>query len=348
MATVAHSRGRYIRWSIWVIAFAVVGKVAWTNRRALVDSVGLMSHAHTGWLILAIGSVGALYLCRALVYRIPLRLLGYTVPWTFLWQVAIIASSVQQLVPSGGASSYAFITFALHRRGVSGGQASLIALIDTISYAFAAATLVIISLVYVAFTGGVDASTLLGFAPGAVLAAFAVWVYHRQRDKDRFIRLVLRTEKRVAAWLRTTWPEAPVRDFLEEFYEGKAIVARHHRAFVTMIALQYLAVCADASALYLTFLALDVRPGAFVAFLGFIVALAAGTVVSAPAGGGSFELVMSAYFVRAGMNKAQAVAGALLFRVVSFWVPVLVSGILMLGFRRRRREIRRAAKSPAA
>jgi len=317
------------------------------NRRVLVDGVGLIGHAHAGWLVAAVGAVALLYLCRSLVYRVPLRLLGYTVPWTFLWEVAVIASAVQQLVPSSGASSYAFLTFALNRRGVSSGQASLIALIDTLSYAFAAATLAVISLAYIALTGTLDVKALIAFAPGAVLAAVAVWVYGRQRDKEGFIRLVLRLKKRVSSWLGATGSDAPVREFLEEYYRGKAVLLRHRRAFAKMIALQYLAVCADAGAVYLSFLALGLHPGLLVVFLGFILSMAAGTVVSAPAGGGSFEVVMSAYLARQGMDTAQAVAGTLLFRLVSFWIPVAVSGVLMLNFRRRKKEIRREAKPRA-
>jgi uncharacterized membrane protein YbhN (UPF0104 family) len=51
---------------------------------------------------------------------------------------------------------------------------------------------------------------------------------------------------------------------------------------------------------------------------------------------------MSAYFVRHGVEASQAVAAALLYRLVAFWIPVTVSAVLLLRFRRRRSEIRRA------
>ena len=341
----AATRARYLRWTFWAIVLGIVGAVGWSNRVAVVEGIRLLGHAHFGWLMLALGAIGLLYLFRSFVYRIPLTLLGYTVPRTFLWEVAVIASATQQLVPSGGASAYAFLTYALHRRGVSAGRASLIALIDTISYAFAAGTLVIIALIYIGLTGALDARSLLAFAPGTVLAALAVWVYRRQRDRAGFIRLVLRLQKRMARLLGARWPEAPVRDFLDEYYRGKAVLARHRGAFLKMIGLQYLAVGCDAGAVYLTFLAVGAGPSPVVIFLAFVLSMAAGTVVSAPAGGGSFELVMSATLVRHGMESAQAVAGTLLFRLVSLWAPVMVSGVLLLDFRRRRKEIRREASA---
>jgi uncharacterized protein (TIRG00374 family) len=108
-----------------------------------------------------------------------------------------------------------------------------------------------------------------------------------------------------------------------------------------MVLLQYLAVGADGAALYLTLLSLGLRLEPAIVFLGFIVTQAASTVINAPAGGGSFEVVMSAFFAGQGVDSSQAVAGALLFRLVSFWVPAVVSGGLLLNFRRRTREIRR-------
>jgi uncharacterized protein (TIRG00374 family) len=281
-------------------------------------------------------------LCRATVYGIPLRLLGYTVPWTFLWQTAIIASAVNQLLPSGGASSYAFLAYALHRRGVSTGQASLIALIDTLSYACAAAALVIAALLYLGLGGGLPGRILLvGFGPGLAIVALGGLVYGLQRDQRRFVPLVLGLQRRAGALLGRTWPDEPTRAFLDDYYRGKEVISRRPRVFGRMVLLQYLAVGADGAALYLTLVALGLRLEPAIVFLGFIVTQAAGTVVNAPAGGGSFEVVMSAFFAGQGVDRSHAIAGALLFRLVSFWVPALVSGVLLLNFRRRTREIRR-------
>jgi uncharacterized protein (TIRG00374 family) len=327
---------------MWAVVFAVAGWIAWRHRAAVVKSTELMADAHPLWLGLAVAAVGLVYLCRARVYGIPLQLLDYTVPWTFLWRAAIIASAVNQLVPTGGASSYAFLTWALHKRGVSMGQAPLIALIDTLSYAFAAATLVIAALLYLALSGLLDAPWLLtGFGPGALLAALAVWVYWLQRRRERLVPRVLALHRRLADWLRRDWSEAPVRTFLDEYYQGKAVIGRRPAAFLRMIALQYLAVVADAGALYLTFTALGLALRPALVLLGFVVTLAAGAFINAPAGGGSFEVVMSAFFAHHGLETSQAVAGALLYRLVSFWVPVAVSGVLILQFRERRLEIRR-------
>ncbi len=330
------------RWTLWAAVFATVAAIAWRHRASVVEAVDLMGGARPLWLGLALAAVALVYLCRARVYGIPLQLLDYTVPWSFLWQAAVIASAANQLVPTGGVSSYAFLTWALHKRGVSMGQAPLIALIDTLSYAFAAATLVVAALVYLALSGLLDFPWLLtGFGPGFALLTLGIWVYWLQRRRERLVPRALALQRRLGRWLGREWSDAPLRSFLDEYYKGKDVLGRRPRAFLKMVALQYLAVAADASALYLTFAALDLTVRPALVLLGFVVTLAAGSFVNAPAGGGSFEVVMSAFFAHHGLETSQAVAGALLFRVVSFWIPVLVGGALVWRFRERRIEIRR-------
>jgi uncharacterized protein (TIRG00374 family) len=337
-----------LRWTVWAIVFGVVAVIAWSNRAAVVAAFTLLPGARLPWLLAALAAIGLVYFCRSTVYGIPLRLLNYTVPRTFLWQAAIIASSLNQLLPSGGASSYAFLAYALHRRGVSTGQASLIAIIDTLSYACAAATVVIAALLYLGLGGGLPGRILLvGFGPGVAIVALAGLIYWLQRDRRRFVPLVLGLQRRIGALLGHDWPDAPTRTFLDDYYKGKDVISRRPRIFGRMVLLQYLAVGADGAALYLTLVSLGLHLEPAIVFLGFIVTQAASTVVNAPAGGGSFEVVMSAYFAGHGVEGSQAVAGALLFRLVSFWVPALASGGLLLNFRRRTREIRRHRAEPA-
>jgi glycosyltransferase 2 family protein len=339
---------RRARWLLWAAIPAAVAVIAYAHRGALADALGLLVRARPAWVALALVAVASLYLCRAVVYAIPLRLMDYEVPRRFLWDAAVITSALQQALPSGGAAGYVFLAWALHRRGVPTGQASLIALVDTLSYAFATATLVVGSLGYLAFAGRLATRTVaVGFGPGALLLAVGVSVYLLQRDRDRFIPLVVGVGDRLGRYLRGRWRPESARRFLEEYYRGKAMIANHPGAFARMIALQYLAVMCDAAALWCTFAALGPVPPVWIVFLGVAVSLAAGAFVSAPAGGGGFEVVLSAFLVAHGVAPANAIAAALLFRLVGFWTPLAASAILLADLRRARADIR-LATTPAA
>jgi glycosyltransferase 2 family protein len=331
---------RRLRWLVWLIAPGVVAFAAYTNREALAAAVGLLGHARLWWLAPAAGAIAGVYLCRATVYSIPLTVLGYSFTRSFLWATALVATSIHQLIPSGGAAGYAFLTFALSRRGVAAGKASLIALIDTLSSAAAVATLVLGSLVYLAGAGAVDPRRLaLAALPAAALAGLAGWLYVLQRHRRRLSAVVLGAVGRLARVLGREWSEAPVRSFLDEYYAGKDIIRRQPGAFCRMVALQYLAVGCDAAALYMAFLALGESPRAWVVLMGFVVAMAALAVASIPGGGGTFELAISVFFSRHGIEPPVAIAAAILYRIVAFWIPAVVSLVAVARFRHRKRAV---------
>ena len=329
------------------MAPGVVAVVAYTNRQALATAAQLMGRAALWWLIPAALAIAGVYLCRAAVYSIPLTVLGYSFTRSFLWATALVATSIHQMIPSGGASGYAFLTFALNQRGVSGGQASLIALIDTLSNAAAVATLLLGALIYLAVVGILDPGRLsLALVPGATLAGLAAWLYVLQRDRRRLTSVALGAARRLARALGRRWSEEPVRGFLDEYYAGKDIIRRRPGAFCRMLGFQYVAVGGDATALYMAFLALGQSPPAWVVLLGFVVSMAALAVVAVPGGGGSFELTMSVFFSHHGIDPAAAIAAAILYRVVAFWIPAVVSLVILTQLRHRKRAVWLSPRGP--
>jgi len=337
--------GRTARWIVWVVVLSAVGALAYRNRESVLAAIGLIGDAAWWWMLPGAFAIAGVYLCRAFVYAVPLRLLGYSFTHGYLWTTALVATSLHQLLPIAGAAGYAFLTWAFTRGGASPGRASLVALIDTLSYAVAAATVVVGSLVYLLVSGRARiGSAAVGFAPGVVLALLAVYLYMLQRDERRFTRLVLRTKR----WLETKLaghrlPDAPLREFLEQYYEAKRIIGKRPGAFAWMMAWQYAAVLCDVTAVYTAFLALGLIPKIWIVVMGFVLSMAGLAVVSVPAGGGSFEVIMSAFFASHGFEPAQGIAVAALYRLVAFWLPALVSLVLLVrlsgwrAIRRRRR-----------
>ncbi len=337
---------RFLRPLLWIAVAAAAAWLGWRHRSALAKSAGLMAHARPGWLLLALVAICIVYLCRATVYYLPLRLLGYTVPRAFLYGTALVATSMYQLFPAAGATGYAYLTYALNQRGVSAGQASLIAIIDTLSYAAVLAPVVVASLAYLAVSGAIDLPRFaLTFIAGIVLVAGAGYAYALQRNQRRFAPLILRLKHRVEKLLDRSWPDAPVRAFLDEYYRGKAIILRRPRTFLSMVALQSLSIGCDTATVYLSCLALGIAPRIWIVFMGFVVSMAGLAIAGAPAGGGSFEVIMSAFFVSHGFREDQGIAVALVYRLLAFWLPVLVSLVLLLRLRRRTREIRRRRRA---
>jgi uncharacterized protein (TIRG00374 family) len=334
-------RWRAVAGWLWVVVPLAAGGIAYAHRQSIIEAVGLIGRAHLQWLGPAALAIGGVYLCRAGVYAVPLKLLGFGAPVSFLWATAVAATSLHQLVPAAGATGYAFLTYAFRRRGVPGGKASLIALVDTLSYSASLATLVVVSLVYLAIGGSLEVGRVaIVFAPGAALVAVAAALYRLQRDRRRFVPLVLRSKDRVAVLFRRRWSDEPIRKFFEEYYEGKRLIGRRRGAFGRMLALQFLAIGGDVAALYMAFVAIGVRPHPWTVLMAFVVAMSGAAVIGAPGGGGSFETIMSAFFATHGLRAEQGIAGAVLYRIVAFWLPVAITQVVLFRLRRRRKAIR--------
>lgn len=334
-------RARRLSWATWVAVPAAVAVVAYRHRHDLVRAGELILRARPLLLLGALGAIALLYACRGTVYGIPLRLLGFRPGRVFLWSAALGATTLHQLIPTGGASGYAFLTWAMQQRGVPAGQASLVAIIDTLSYAVAVGTLVAATLAYLFIGGKLGGAGFGGLvAMGVPLVALVAWLYVLQRDQRRFTARIVRLKDRLARLLGREWPDKPVTDVLEDYYRGRTVIGRRPVAFAKMIALQYVAVGCDATALYLAFGALDLAPSFWTVVMGFVVAMSGVAFLAVPGGGGGFELIMSTFFAGHGLSPADAIAATLLYRAVAFWAPVVATLVLLLRLRRRHNDIR--------
>jgi hypothetical protein len=322
--------------------------LAFRHRDALAEALGLVGQARASWLAAAALMIGGVYLARAAVYRVPLRLLGYPAPLPALWAIALAASALHQLLPAAGAGGGAFLAYALSRRGVAAGQAPLIALVDALSYDAAMATLVAASLAWLAATGLLPAGVAGGLVvPGLGVVAAIAGLWWFQRDQTRLALAVLRLKDGVARRLGRRWPDEPIHRFLGQFFEGKAVIGRHPRSFLRMVGLQYITVGCDVAALYLAFVALGRRPSPDVVFMGLVAAMAGVLAIAAPGGGGGFEVILTAFFAMRGVPPGEAVAATLLYRAVAFWLPIAVSLPAVVALRRRAGDARDRPPSPA-
>ncbi len=317
--------------------------MAYRNHDEVVRAIHVIGRVSPWFVAAAAAAIAGVYFCRGSAYRIALGVMEYTFGRWFLARTALVATTAHHLIPTGGASGYAFITYAFHQRGVPAGRASMLALVDTLSNSIALGSLVVVVLVHLAFGASISGAIAgLGLVPGLALLGLAGGFYFLQRDRGRFEGFALKAKGYLARLLRRQWGDVPVRRFLDEYYAGKALIVRRPGRFAIMVGWQYGGMVCNCVALYIIFYALGVAPSVWSLFVGLVLALAGVAVVAVPAGGGSFEVVMSTYFSTHGIATADSIAAALLFRLVAFWAPLAVSTVILLGLRHRRNTVRRA------
>jgi uncharacterized protein (TIRG00374 family) len=325
----------------WIFPFAVVGTVglvAFRNYEQLLAAIRLMGRVSPWLMLAAVAAIGGTFFSRGSAYRIALQAMGYTFGRPFLARTALVATSAHHLLPTGGASGYAAIMYTFHRRGVAAGQASILALVDTLSNAAALGSLVIVVLVRFAAEASLGASGLgVELLPGIGLLALAALLYYLQRDRERLWHFVRRCKDLVSRLVKGGWREEPIERFFDQYYEGKRLIVRKPQRFLRMVGWQYAAVACNCIALYSIFFALGSLPSPWILFAGLVLALAGVSIIAVPAGGGGFEVVMSSYFAMHGIATADSIAAALLYRLVSFWLPAIASIVVLARLRRHRR-----------
>ena len=299
-------------------------------RRAL----RLLGTARPGWIIIGALLTAGVYIFRGLVFARVLRSLGFALPIPWLWRTALVATVVDQVIPTAGASGYGYSVAAFRSRGVPSGQASLVALLELVSYGVAVATVFITAVVRIALEGRLAAASLLGvLLPGALIGAGAAWIFAVQRDRRRLTRAAQRWTRCIEQSLRCRGAAAAVHRFLAQYYDGKARLRGSGYSFGALVGLQYFALACDVAALYAMFVALGHYPPIFAVTLGFILAMAGATMVAVPMGGGSFEAILAGYLAVYGSAASVVIAATVLFRVVSFWLPASLCAPVLLASR---------------
>lgn len=324
------------RWQLVgsVIASLVIAVVLWINRAWLGEAFGLVRSAHPLWLGSAFAMILLSYFVSSLVFRVGLRSFGQRVGSVRLWVTTIIAIVISQSIPAGGVGSYAFFVSAFKRRGVSSGQAALLAALEGLSYAGAMVLIGAFSVIYLLVNtlGGNGATVsvvgplVAGSVAVSVLGGAAFVLTRSETTLSRWVTALAHTVQRVRGRPRTNERAGAI---VAELVRGRTLVTTQRRTALFVVLVQIIALCGHSLALLFVLWSLGVNVGFGVALAAFGVALITSTFNVLPGGGGTVETVLVAVLLQFAVGAA-AVPAAIVFRLLNFWalLPVAVSGYL--------------------
>jgi Mg2+-importing ATPase len=112
-------------------------------------------------------------------------------------------------------------------------------------------------------------------------------------------------------------------DFVAETYDSIALIRTNAFGFVRLIGLHLSALLLDCVGLTLLCVALGFHPDFLLVLLGYSLAYVIAAVSSLPGGGGSFEAAMAVTFTQLGVPGHLALSVTLLYRLMTFWLPLL-------------------------
>ncbi len=263
------------------------------------------------WVVLAVAFTALTYFSGALTYcLLAFRRLQYTE----VVLVQFAAMFINRLLPAGvGAlgANYLYLRHTKHSSTQAGSMVAINNLLGTVGHG----TLVAVALL--AYSGEIsiglgDKKLVSLVAKVGIVLVLVAAVLLIVFGKDKLRRTALDLKKQLLSYRRRPW------DLLAALLSSMTL---------TVFNVLCLAACANALSAHLPFV---------IILLIFSFGVGAGTATPTPGGLGGFEAGLVAGFVAYHIASPTALAVALLYRFISYWLPLVIGGIAFIVCQQKR------------
>jgi len=307
----AHAIG-FERWRSWLFGLILIA--------ALVTAIGhwgeiavftrLVREAEPLWLGLAIALQLGTYASVAMAWREILRAASASRRLSLLMRIAVTKLFADQALPGAGMGGNVLLVAQLRAQGIPRGAAVAVPLISTIGFYAAYAFFAIAMLVLLWLN---DQATPLMAGTVTLFLCVAIPL------PPRFERI------------------APVRSLVESVAQAPARLLNDRGLLIRVAAYNALVFLADAGTLFACLRALGTTADLSTSFIAVIMASIVATLGPIPLGLGSFEATSIATLRLLGVPFEAGLAGTMLLRLLTLWLPLLPGMILMRGAMKRAR-----------
>jgi P-type Mg2+ transporter len=301
------------RWLRWLFGAALVGAVVvvaahFSEGREFLE---LAREARPLWLIVAVLLQVATYVAQAEVWRAVGRTIHKPLPFLPSLELSLAKLFVDQALPTAGISSSVLIAQSLERRHLPRSAAIAVVALNLVSYHLAyvvclAAALALAS-ARVRDNWLVATATVLFtlFAIGLIAAVLGL--------------AGRRTPRAIAKFKRWT----PVRSAAEFLEDADQNLTRSRRLLFETSAYQIAIVLLDVVTMMALVRSIGAHVGTSGVFVSFMISSLLRTMGFLPGGLGTFEAASVVTLRLAGASTPVALATTLLFRGLSFWLPMV-------------------------
>ena len=285
----------------------------------------MVERAAPTWMLIAIALQVLTYVAQGAIWQLVARRSGTGLSFASAFGLSLTKLFVDQSLPTGGLSGAAVVVGAFERRGLGRPVAIATMIVTTIGYYVAYAVALGAALVIATARGHTSAVVVV---PAALFGAFAVGV---------IILLV------VFGGRNSVPPVAPARiPFLRKGLDvlrgADRRVVRERGNLLAATLLQLAIILLDAATVWTLIRALGADASPVGAYVSFLVSSLFRTISITPAGLGAFEAVSVVTLESTGIPLAVALSATMLFRGLSFWLPMLPGLVIARAIRRGRKQ----------
>lgn len=250
-------------------------------------------------------------------------------------RLALELNFVNHILPSGGAAGFSYLSWILHRHGVSVARSTMAQLIRFTLTFVSFVMLLLFSIIILVVNEHIDRFiVVIGVSMTvAVIAimALVIWLLNNRKRLDRFSNWLERVMNKIVRVVsRGKRRKAMKTDTLLTFFDGLhddyLAIRRERKVLVRPYLWATVANMADAALLWIAFASLGFFVDPALLFIAFGVSSVLSAVSVTPGGAGVYETAMIAFLAASGVSPDVAIAGTLLARVM------LVLGTVLFGY----------------
>jgi len=309
----ADAGGRGRDWLAWLFGAAMLaGVIAAALHFAEAEAfLRLAEQAQPWWLGLALLAQAATYALEGEVWRLMARQRGFSLSLGRAYQLSLSKLFLDQALPSAGLSGTIAVARALARNAMPTGGITTAVVVRMVSYYAAYALTLAVSLLIASLYGQTNA--LVALVAGLFVAYALV-----------FSAMVLALSGRKLRWSGHRILGHPhVRKALRLLEQVDPQLARDPWVLSQASALQLGIIVLDVVTVWMVIASLGYSAAPFGVFASVVLSNLFRSIGILPGGLGSFEAASVLTLKMIGVPVAVALAATLIFRGLSFWLPML-------------------------
>jgi uncharacterized protein (TIRG00374 family) len=319
-----------------LISVSIVGWLIYDGKDNFVK---VWNGVNTWYLVLACASSAAIYVCMGMSLWETLKLLGTRINLIAAISIAFVSTTVNYLVSSLGVSGFALRAHLLGKRKVPLGISVMASIVITVLLYSVLIVIILLGTLLLFLTQGASPqqvirnfAVVVGIAVlGAVITAFFVNNEFRYQAIRKSFLII---NKIIYKLFGKLIPKNNYSAFDKQFDNG--IKTIHKNKYKLTRAIIY--ICGDwiftILILYLAFLAVGIKIPIGVLLAGFALGMATTLIPILPGGLGAMEIAMASVFSQmGGVEWETALMAALIYRVVYYILPGIISVIVYWGLK---------------
>ena len=326
-----------LKYSLYAIGFLLsVALIAVMIYQAKDSFVKIWQTVKIQYLFLSLFSVVMIYVSMGLALYEVLRIMGRKIGKGAAIGIALVSTTVNYVVSSFGASGFALRAHLLNRRRVPFGTCVTASIVISVLLYFVLAIIILQGSVLMLFNSSATTMQLLKnfiliFGMCGVCVVITAFLFNDEW-RSKWLRKTFRMINKVLFHVfGALIPKGKYDDFMDQLDEGIDLIHKKKKKMTRTIVY----VCADwlftILVLYFAFRAVGVHISTGVLVAGFAVGMVTTLIPILPGGLGAMELAMTAVYSQMGIDWDAALMATLIYRVVYYLVPGIVSIFIYWG-----------------